>query len=381
MPSGYSRNYAQFDPKSKLPTSFITDVLGDIDIKEFVLHYGRALRILWSYMLMKRPIEMKEYFDEYGFETWLGLFDDQVLFPKVEIVSTNPMEDQLRKYLNTNARISIREEIEWNVIDEYGDEEPSDDYNSESEEQEDPNDSQESEIELTYSYVQNKLKPILSELKEFSFILKLLNFIYENMRNEVIIDETLPLNTPEDVFEHIIRTISQEKIDKWIEHSIYEPFKLLDMKERLLPYLEDFLSVDEHRYFDIENKYIVWNSDKGHFPEDKTSYKLVYKAKRPPKSYLYKGKSGPNEGQFYNLLDHATDYYEVCAHFIRNEITIDELYKKLSSIQSSVESTIASYRDDYWDKHFEDCMTPMGTYKCLVDMCAKVRGLIEFIKM
>ena len=85
--------------------------------------------------------------------------------------------------------------------------------------------------------------------------------------------------------------------------------------------------------------------------------------------------------QFYKLLKRSTNYYEVCVSFIKNEITIDELYKKLSSIQSSVESTMASYRKDYWEEHFEDCMTPMGTYECLVNMCAKVRGLIEFIKM
>lgn len=382
MPSGYSRNYAQFDSKSKLPTSFITDILGGIDIKEFVLHYGRALRTLWMYMLMKRPHEMKDYFGNYGLETWLGLFDNQVLFPEVEIVSTNPMEDKLRKYLNKKARISIREEVEWNVIEHHGDEEPRLDEISDREEiDEYSNDAQESEIKLSYSYVQSKLKSILPELKEFEFTLKLLNFIYKNMDNKTIDDETLPLKTSEDAFEHIIRAISQKKIDDWIKREKYKPFKLLDMKERLIPYLDGFLSVDKNNCFDIKLKCIIWNGRKDKFPEDKTSYKSIYKAKRPQSDYFNDESFDPNEGQFYNLLEHATDYYEVCTSFIRNEIPLDELYKKLSRIQSSIESTMASYREEYWKKHFEDCMTPMGTYECLVSMCSKVRGLIEFIRM
>ena len=53
----------------------------------------------------------------------------------------------------------------------------------------------------------------------------------------------------------------------------------------------------------------------------------------------------------------------------------------ISHERSDINSTIAEYREEYWEKHFEDCMTPMGTYECLVDMCTKVLGLIEYIKM
>ena len=128
-------------------------------------------------------------------------------------------------------------------------------------------------------------------------------------------------------------------------------------------------------------KFVTWISSEDKFPEDKTSYKYVYEAKCPPKGYFNDESFDPNEGQFYNLLEHATDYYKVCTSFIRNEITIDELYQKLSHIRSSVESTMSSYRENYWEKHFEDCITPMVTYEYLVSMCSKVRGLIEFIKM
>ena len=200
------------------------------------------------------------------------------------------------------------------------------------------------------------------------------------MRNSIIVDEALPLKTPEDAFEHINRSIPQEELNDWAKRKGYKTFKLIDIKDKLLPYLDNYLGLEQRAYIKHASRHV---NHKHRPTKNEISHKHVYVVlKETPRRYEIRDSGiGPNEGQFYNLLGYATSYYAACSDFIQNKINLDTLYKRLSHERSVINSTIAEYREEYWEKHFEDCMTPMGTYECLVDMCTKVLGLIEFIKM
>lgn len=421
MSNGFIRNYAKFDADAKLPTSFITKVLGEIDIKEFVLHYGRAFRVLWSYMLTQPSTpEMKPYRKEYGMEKWVGLFDATVLFPKVEIVSTNPLEDKLRRYLNEHARISMRDEIEWNVMEWHGDGEPStndyhqleydpvddikqfdDDLETEdtSSDMDHINDPKYEEVygheiddesddfgsfpepKLTYGYIKCRIHPLISTIKENATIVKLLRYIEMEMKLSPIANEMVPLNSAEDVFKCITNTISDEELTQWCEGNEIEPFKFIDIKEQMLPFLDGFIIYNERAYLDIKRRYQVILREGEDFPSDKSTYKRLYSIKQAPKDYYGVEEEDSNEGQFYILLELAMDYYDICKAFIRNEITIDDFKAKIVKVQADVEEKMEVYASEHSKKHFKDCLTPMATYNCLSDMCSKVIGFIESIEM
>ena len=75
-------------------------------------------------------------------------------------------------------------------------------------------------------------------------------------------------------------------------------------------------------------------------------------------------------------------YYKSYKAYIQNEINLEEFNKRLTDIQSAVESSMYYYRREVDDeKHFEDCLTPMGTYEYIVNCCSKIQGLIDFINL
>ena len=93
--------------------NFITDILGDIDIKEFVVHYSRSLRILWN---VSKPGE--------DLTRWVYKFHDEILFPEIEIIPSNSIENKLKKYILQNVPVFMKYELENRVKDEHGDREP-----------------------------------------------------------------------------------------------------------------------------------------------------------------------------------------------------------------------------------------------------------------
>lgn len=74
----------------------------------------------------------------------------------------------------------------------------------------------------------------------------------------------------------------------------------------------------------------------------------------------------PNEGKFHELYSLASDYNDHLNNFLSNKITIENFLSCLHSLISDVEHARRDYKDEYWSKHFEDCVTAMGGYKRLI---------------
>ena len=74
----------------------------------------------------------------------------------------------------------------------------------------------------------------------------------------------------------------------------------------------------------------------------------------------------PNEGRFHELYDLAQGYYTCLNDFLNDKITIEKFLSTLHLLISEVKEAKRDYKEDYWPKHFEDCITAMSGYKCLI---------------